>query len=66
MKKTSMLVLAATTGLLMAGCANPTVTNAVRKLNRDAEANGSPYRYRVTAEGNGVEKYEIAAPTETK
>ena len=52
--------------LLALGCANPTATNAVRQLNRDAEASGSPYRYRLTADGNGVEKYEMAPQTERK
>jgi len=46
--------------LVLAACANPTATNAVRRLNRDAATAGSAHRYRITADGNGVEKYEVA------
>ena len=47
------------------GCTNPTTTNAVSQLNRDAARTGSPFRYRTerVPGGTTVEKYRIVAPT---
>jgi hypothetical protein len=47
--------------LLLAGCANPTVSNALRRMNREAEQSGSPYRYRATPDAKGIEKYDFVS-----
>jgi hypothetical protein len=57
----TMIVLAS-----FSGCTDPTATNAVRQLNRDAERTGSPDRYRanrVPGGGTAMERYRIVAPT---
>jgi hypothetical protein len=51
--------------LLLGGCADPTVSNALRRMNREAEQSGSPYRYRATPDGNGIEKYEFVNHAKT-
>jgi hypothetical protein len=60
-----VILLAATVILAFTGCMNPTVTNSVRRLNRDAERSGSPYRYRAyrVAGGTTVEKYRVIPPS---
>ena len=54
-------LIAAVVSLSIMSCANPTAVNATRQLNRDAERSGSPYRWRVTADGHSIEKYRIDA-----
>jgi hypothetical protein len=67
MKSMFLLATLFTTALFLFGCANPTVTNAARKLNHEAEASGSPYRYRTYNMDGGtvLEKYRITPPSPT-
>lgn len=49
--------------LLSACAADPLLESVVRKLNREAEQVGDPYRYRATP-GGGVEKYAVGPQTQ--
>lgn len=55
--------------LFLSGCVgNPTADNAVRRLNRDAERSGSPYRWSSEATGlfdSVVRRYLIGTPGKT-
>jgi hypothetical protein len=61
----NLFIFAAAVIAMFSGCMNPTVTNAVRQLNRDAARTDSPYRYRAyrVPGGAAVEKYRAVAPT---
>jgi hypothetical protein len=56
-------VLAAT--LFSSGCVTSVADSAARRLNRQAEASDSPYRYRAYSVpgGSAVEKYRVVPPT---
>jgi hypothetical protein len=49
--------------LLSACTTDPSLESVVRKLNREAEQAGDPYRYRTTPSG-GVEKYAVGPQTQ--
>ena len=59
-----VILLAGSLALSFTGCKNPTATNAIRQLNRDAERSGSPYRFRAdrVAGQTVVSKYRMIPP----
>lgn len=64
MKLQFCLVLLLVAALFSSGCAITPADSAVRRLNHQARASGSPYRYRAHNALNGsvVEKYRAIAP----
>ena len=59
MKKNKLVLIVIVISFLFSACGNPTVNNALVRLNRDAKKNHSPYRYREVQVAGlyGVQKY---------
>ncbi|MCH9022638.1 MAG: hypothetical protein IID32_07715 [Planctomycetes bacterium] len=59
MKKNKLFLIVVVISFLFSACGNPTVNNALVRLNRDAKKNHSPYRYRAEQVngGHAVQKY---------
>ena len=66
MKNRLLFMVVVSVLLFASACStNPTLTNAMRKLNNEAVRSDSFLRYRITESGNGIESYDISTPAAT-